>query len=429
MSGALLPLISTVASVLNPNPDWRARMRRASFRGVPFYVESADSDYGRRYVMHQYPGRDLPYAEDLGRKQREWSVRAYTVGSLFLMEREALVRACEAPGPGRFIHPMLGSFDAVCTACTFIDSRDRGGFSALNLAFAEAGELRKPEATADTETALESGARGLDGGMLGSFLGSFNVGGADSILGPLAATAVSGIADRFDGMRLGSFGIDQGTLMGAIDILRRGASTLVFNPTELFSRTSDVFSAFTESHNAGFGLSSMLSFFGGGAVQQPAAAATLMGRATARASALPMPQVRRDEVVNARALEALQERLALREIAYLLPGLDLDNTAQAITTRAHIVAAFDEASDVAADLGEDDTFAALITLRARVLTYMDTTIAQLPALVRYQTPLPKNALTLAWALYQDANRDLELVARVNAPTPLWMPTAGMVLNR
>ena len=42
-------------------------LREASFKGAPFHVEETGGQFGRRTVLHEYPFRDLPYGEDLGR--------------------------------------------------------------------------------------------------------------------------------------------------------------------------------------------------------------------------------------------------------------------------------------------------------------------------------------------------------------------------
>jgi len=431
MSGAILPLISGVLPTLLPgvSGDWRARMRRASFRGVPFYVDSASGEYGRRYVMHQYPGRDLPYAEDMGRAQRQWTFQAYTIGSRFLAEREALVQACEAPGPGRLIHPLLGSFNTVCTSCTFSDRRDVGGFSTLNLSFAEAGALRQPEATEDTSSWLEIGAASLGGATRLSFLENFTIGDA-TFLGPMASEALTALADRLDFLSLPiDTSLDRGPLTSALNVLRAVAPTVVANPGALFNSVSNAFGAWTDANQADRGLVGMLDI-----AMTPTVAplvASVLPFIPPRTIGIPdhSSPLRSAEDRNRDALRALEQRLALREIGYIVPGTELESTQQAITIRAKITQAFDDAANAAARAKDDAVFEALTGLLARVLAHLDAVIAQLPSLVPYQTPRPLNALVLAWTLYQDCNRDLELVARTNAPNPAWLPTFGLVLNR
>ena len=67
-------------------------LREASFKGVPFKVDETEGQFGRRNVLHQYPYRDLPFAEDLGREVRRFSVHAFV---LTQPEYDALVEALE----------------------------------------------------------------------------------------------------------------------------------------------------------------------------------------------------------------------------------------------------------------------------------------------------------------------------------------------
>jgi len=52
---------------------------------------------------------------------------------------------------------------------------------------------------------------------------------------------------------------------------------------------------------------------------------------------------------------------------------------------------------------------------------------QLPQLVGYARPSPPAALALAYRLYQDATRAMQLVALNDAPHPLFMPLSGQAL--
>ncbi len=60
--------------------DWTNRVHPASFRGVPFQVEGDEATLGRRVQTHEYPNRDQPYTEDLGRATRRFQISAYLVG-------------------------------------------------------------------------------------------------------------------------------------------------------------------------------------------------------------------------------------------------------------------------------------------------------------------------------------------------------------
>jgi hypothetical protein len=80
----------------------------ASFRGVQFAVTQTDFIGGRRQALHQYPGKDTPWAEDMGRAARRFRLRGFVLdgsvklgGSSIAMQRSQLIAACEKKGRER----------------------------------------------------------------------------------------------------------------------------------------------------------------------------------------------------------------------------------------------------------------------------------------------------------------------------------------
>jgi prophage DNA circulation protein len=118
---------------------WRATLRPASLAGAGFHVEQGGVAGGRRIALHEFPKRDTPYAEDMGRKARRWSVAAYIVGPDYLGDRDALIAVCETEGPALLVHPTLGEMLVVCDGFSAHESRERGGFVSFELNLAEAG--------------------------------------------------------------------------------------------------------------------------------------------------------------------------------------------------------------------------------------------------------------------------------------------------
>ncbi|WP_028574360.1 DNA circularization protein [Desulfonatronovibrio hydrogenovorans] len=140
--------------------SWKDRINealRGSFRGTGFYVQRADTEGGRRTVVHEYPRRDRPYAEDLGRKARAWRIEAFVIGPDYDLDRDELIEALEQPGPGELVHPYLGTFQAVVTSARWNESTRDGGMCRFQIDFVEAGEAELPRTTVDTRgLALEA---------------------------------------------------------------------------------------------------------------------------------------------------------------------------------------------------------------------------------------------------------------------------------
>jgi len=94
---------------------WQDRYLDASFRGVPFFVDRANTSGGRKTVLHEFPERDLPFAEDLGRASRLFNVTGYIIGEDYFEQRDRLIAACfDKSGPGILIHPYYGSLTVNC---------------------------------------------------------------------------------------------------------------------------------------------------------------------------------------------------------------------------------------------------------------------------------------------------------------------------
>lgn len=133
-------------------------LRPASWRGVPFEVNGDDAEFGRRVVVHEYPQRDKPYVEDLGRKTRKFALDAWVCAHVDngfdpWAARDALVAAIEEGDVGTLVHPFWGSLQGhISNVKVKQTSTVNGGYVNLQMDFVESGELEfRASAVADTE--------------------------------------------------------------------------------------------------------------------------------------------------------------------------------------------------------------------------------------------------------------------------------------
>lgn len=435
LSNRAAPIIGAASDLIAlGGGNWRARLRRASFRGAPFFVDDMAAGVGRRLVQHEFPARDLPYSEDLGRKQRTWTFTAYCIGSTYQTDYSRLRKACEEAGPGALIHPTLGSVKATCETGTFTERRDQGGYVSVSLSFFEAGQIDLPTPK-DTTAKVGDAASKLTDANSSTFSSLFSLSGLQSFVSSSAVQQVTQLASQVSALRIP--GLDgQSSLMQAVSVLGTGAPALVQNVESLVGATQNVFSAFTDtapSAEAGFGgmLTTALGY-GKQAVDKVGSIFSphVLGLDTPAAPpVIPMTADRAAEARNTAAWRSFVRSCALTEMAYNLPGLSLGSADDAEVVRAQLDDAFEDAILLAADAGQDDLFVALLDVKDALLDDIDLTLAQLPSLTTYRTPRPFNALALAWRLYGDANRDLELVDRTNAGEPCFLPITGRVLER
>lgn len=145
---------------------WKEKLREASFRGVRFKTRDRDLDSGRRIEVHEFPKRNSPFPEDMGKATREFSVSAYVIGDDYMAQRDALLRACEREGPGTYTDHWGLSQRVVCRRISVMESSEEGRFCQFRLEFIEAGGSVMPISIAATAaqigpaaTALVSAAR------------------------------------------------------------------------------------------------------------------------------------------------------------------------------------------------------------------------------------------------------------------------------
>lgn len=134
-----------MGSIRDVHNVWRDNLVPASFRGALFHVETSSRSSGRRVVTHQYPKRNLPYTEDMGREAIKYQFTGYLIlrdkgfpGNI-LTQCAALIAACEADEGGLLIHPTLGDLFVLCTAYSYSDKRTAGGYIEFDMSFVEAG--------------------------------------------------------------------------------------------------------------------------------------------------------------------------------------------------------------------------------------------------------------------------------------------------
>ena len=119
--------------------DWRKTLRRASFRGVPFFVETSSLAGGRRVAVFQTSGGENHQTEDMGRRAREIRITGYLASDTADLQSVALRLACDAPGASLLALPMDMPVSAHCLTCEPSFDKNRLGYVGFDMTFVEEG--------------------------------------------------------------------------------------------------------------------------------------------------------------------------------------------------------------------------------------------------------------------------------------------------
>ena len=144
---------------------WRAKLLPAYFRRAEFHVEAMSADSGRRLVVHEFPKKDVDYAEDMGRRARSFSVRGYLIQFMvdtpwplyqrdYTVARDQLRDALDQGGPGRLQLPTLPPVLVACDRYRMVEEQRAGGYVTFDMQFIEQGEAPGAPAQSDRETLL-----------------------------------------------------------------------------------------------------------------------------------------------------------------------------------------------------------------------------------------------------------------------------------
>jgi len=376
--------------------SWKDKLLPASFRGAAFYCEASDGEIGRRVALHEYPQRDLPYAEDLGRKARRCTLDGYVLGADYMDARDALIAAIEAPGPGILVHPYLGQMSvAVLEARGPRESTAEGGMARFSLTFVESGEALFPTAETDTAAVVSAAADDAWQVLSGEFSEVFDVTGRLAWLAEAAANLMDSVLTALDQVRDLMPGVPQAAMDFVADLqaVSAGLETLIRAPQDLADQV--------------ISLVAQVALLPDRPLRAISAYRTLWD---VLSDSQPVPgntANRAQQAANQAALIALVQRVALVEAVRTAATVDYTSAQEAMTLRAEL----GDRLDVVMESASDDVYNVLVPLRAAMVRDMADRSVRLPRLVTITPDITLPALVLAYRFYGDAGRADEIVSR------------------
>jgi len=476
-----MSLLSDIVQIAeDSNKTWAQMLNQASFRGVPFAVYGGDARFGRRLALHEYPGRDKPYIEDMGRSTRRIRMSGFLVtdslvygGGSVLAQRDALVAAVEAAGPGALMHPTLGALKVSVPAegLSVTERWDMGRYFEISIVFIESGDRVFPSITTSSGSLLDKLADALGLSSALDFIRKI-IGGVTAVINVVEGVIKFGKA--IVGMVVGVIA-DFQVLVGSITHDVRSITSLASLLTGDFGRyaSGNVSSALITSKKAKNSSATMADLIANNtanraavdaamdalvdasanldassgqaftdavqgvmdalvaSIADPGSAISLLGPLASYTPATfggPGAIGTARQVAQA-ATSALLRRAALAAIGQVVATYVPSSYDEAMTTMGVVTGFIDAELLVAGDSGDDESYGALVALRQAVVKALTTTGATLPRLETFSFRTPINALSMANRLYRDSTRADELIQQADPIHPAFMPLTIEALSR
>lgn len=383
---------------------WQDQLRKATFRGVPFSVEAHETAVGRRTVTHEYPLRDKPFVEDLGRKARTLSIDAFVFGADYMAARDRLIQVFEQAGPGTLVHPYLGELTVSILDVKIRESTAEGGMARLSIALIESGEATFPNQVVNSSGAVRTAATAAEGASKAAFLECYAVEARPEFVANAAGTILNDAMNSIENATraAGMASTEVAGIVGSVRSVTQNLITNIYAPASaaqaLVSNIKALIGAVSIDPLRALQLGKTFFSFGSGY--------SLVPLSDREGQAVTSSRLQQAE--NQRAMVGLVRQQAIIEVARVSTEVEFASFQDAATVRTDLADAIDSIAESGVS---DDVYDSLLALRAAVVREITARGANLARVVRYTPNATIPALVLSYSLYGDAERDVEVVAR------------------
>lgn len=365
----------------------------ATFRGAAFMVEMSELGGGRRNALHEYPGKNEAFAEDMGRRAQSFPVEGYVLGPDYLAARDLLITALNSDdGPGELVHPYHGKRRVAVDSFRVSERAGEGGIAYFGIDFIETpAKPLQPTAIPDAAAKVATSASSARTSVEAEFLAKYSVGPLLSSVTAMLTSVTLAINNVLNTISME---------MQQLAMVKRKLNEFADSVVSLANSPEDIIADLAEIFDLldiGAKLLSVYDFTPG---VRPAATT---------------PN-RLEEQTNYDALQNLVQRLTVIRVAELAPSQTYASYQEAVAARDAILDLLDEQAEVA----EDDAFPALLQLRADLVKAIPGEDGDLPQLIAHTPPFTIPSLVLAQNLYGHLDLEADVLTRNSVRNPLFV---------
>jgi len=154
----------------------RDELHPASYKDIPFLVNTTSLTGGRKHAKHEFPNSNIQNIEDLGLKPREYKISAIINEPNYRAKRDALLRALDSEGSGVLIHPFYGRIENMAAVdYTLIEDVGILGDLTIQIDFKPSNSDGLPVETENTLSIIEESGTSVFDNITADIGNLFNV--------------------------------------------------------------------------------------------------------------------------------------------------------------------------------------------------------------------------------------------------------------
>lgn len=372
---------------------WKEQLRPASFRGVPFEVDSSNTSVGRKTAVHEIIDRAPDYVEDLGKGTRRYNLTAFVVEPNYKFKRDRLIKALEKPGDGQLTHPYYGNQTVKVVGMADIGESSReGGFASIRISFSLSKPPQFPTQLLSTFSDLVDQVNGTLEAINVGFQSAFDLIAApqyvvDSVVGTLGSgidfieQTKNQVSNAFD-------------FQDDINFLRANLGSLIFDPEEMANKFIDL--------------------------MRPRANLTSDESRTSTLENLKIENFAStnvDQDPNELASVLFLQQAGIVAASESVTNINFENTTDAENFKQAVLAGIDNIITLSDIVDYDDFY----NLRSAVILRIDDKSIGLPEIVKQINNITLPSLFIAFDFYENLNRTQEIETLNNVRHPGFMP--------
>jgi prophage DNA circulation protein len=389
--------------------------------------------------LHEFPQRDTPFFEQLGKQAQVHKMTAWVVGDDCFERRDKLIEALQTPGAGELVHPWLGRLQVKAGECEMGHDRTQGGMVTFELTFYPDLPLKSPSARVNTQQQVVKSSDSLLASSLTRYqstMATVNQARLGLLQMRNSLSGVYGVIQQQFAPFLGTFS----TLTGFVQSLMNSPGTLSSLFTSYFSSFPG--SNFFGSSSSSGGSSGGSSGNSTGGYRAAVAETTQQSQAVSAIDTV-NPLGGADTVAASQATANLVQDSLLVQIGLIVsdmpvtqqpvsPGSTPSVEQQALQppVRPEVPVADDvlelrdslnEAIHTASLKADPAHYLVLNTYRLALIKHLTAVAASGVRLVDVTPPETLSVLVLAYRRFGDATRESELVQRNRIRHPGFVP--------